>query len=76
MIELLLAADLGLNLKLVAAAVVPVDRLSRIRRPEEVLDLCPLLAHDVELVLNWVCVHYVGQNSQFLVVIEVFERIR
>ena len=73
--HLLLRTDLGLDLQFEARALVPIHRLPCIVRPEEVLNLLPLLLLYIELVLNRVGIHDVCQNHELLFVVKVLERI-
>ena len=48
----------------------------RISCAEKVLDWSPLLTDNVELVLHRVSIHDVGQDGEFFIIVEIFERIR
>lgn len=71
-----LAPYLGLDLQFVATAIVIIDRLMWSFRAEKVLNGRPLLTLDIQFVLDWVCVHYVSEHSQFLIVVQILHRIR
>ena len=73
--DLLLASDLGLDLQLEATAHVAIDCLPRLAIAKEVLYLLPLLALDIEFVLDGVRVHDVRQHGKLLVIVQIFQRV-